>query len=210
MKGLLKHLLNTKRDEILAKSLVHCHAVNLHSVMLIDKPESRVRMFIADEGHNLWFNRPASNDSLELIQSIAFHPHHCEVTLDVFKGRLGNWVVIPRDDGELTLNKFRYKSKILSPSDHGFHREGEEKLHSLAHRQWFPGEYVYMPARTIHSVYVPKDEVCAWFVYEGREDPNYQSVCWSNATAISTEGLYQPMNWPFLRQIMAKVGVLLK
>lgn len=91
MKALIKHLWKTHQEEIVAKSFLHCHVRNVHSIMFMDTPEKTIRLYIADLRNELFYNYP---DNYKMKQmTTAFHPHHCDLTLHCVKGSLTSWAV---------------------------------------------------------------------------------------------------------------------
>jgi hypothetical protein len=126
--------------------------------------------------------------------TLAIHPHHCNLTLHCVKGSFINSEFKQAGfGGRFKLNKWLYRSAI---------NEGEMKfkfivandgLDLVRHRTVWEGNSVYMAAKDLHTVIVPKGEVAAWLVYEGEEDPNYKPYCWSNADLnnLDTTGMYQ-------------------
>lgn len=209
MKEYIKHLLRESRVEITQKSLRHCHSPNLHSIMLVDKPEQRLRLFVTDVTHILWQNYRKPVVKLSTPLSIAFHPHHCNVTLHVLSGEITNWTVFPDfHQGELHFNRYLYDSKITGGGS-GFKRCGDLPLAHNDEVTYRAGESVYMKANEIHTVGVPRGKHAAWLVYEGREDPNYMPVCWSNVPLelLSLDGLYQPMSAYDLKNVLVMAGI---
>lgn len=179
-------------QSILAESLLHCHVKNVHSIMLINHPGKTLRLFIAEPGNALIDNHPKSENPL----SIAFHPHHCNVTLHVVKGVLGNWIIQPnrgsRERHGRPYNKFRYKSGIHF-NKAGFKRLESARVKTFSVKEISRGESFSLLSWMPHTVYCSADEFTAWFVYEGKEDSDYDNLCWSdnNLENIDMSGLYQ-------------------
>lgn len=195
MKTLIRHLWRNNRDEIVARSCRNCHCRGLNSIMLIDKPGARVRIFFATENHELDQNGLLTMGKHGL--SVAFHPHHCNVTLHCIMGMFMNWRVAPYNNEEehLTLTKFRYASKLAGASRASFQKLEEAKL-CFCVSQWLrPGESEAMKATDLHTVNVETGQRAAWFVYEGQENPDYQPICYSNAALDEMDfgHLYQPI-----------------
>jgi len=178
VKEFIRHLWNEHQEEIVSRSLLNCHLENLHSVMLLDQPEKRIRLFVADEGNDLYRNWPEA--ALADPLSIAFHPHHCNVSLHVLNGVLTNWVVERNAAGLFDVSRFLYESGITG-SGIGFRRDGEDRLQTASVQTMFPGQSIFMWAHQIHTVHTYKHQPTAWLVYEGKEDPDYMPHSWSNA-----------------------------
>lgn len=161
--------------------------------MLLDAPEKRIRLFVTDKNHELHFNTWANPE-----QSIAFHPHHCDVTLHCVQGVLHNIIVekINPDFYADVFEAYRYKSSILN-NQGSFEWFARVKLKQKCMNVLLPGDSEFMSARTIHTIRCFRDTVNAWFVYEGKKNPEYQPVCYSTKMEKqmndSLTGLYEPM-----------------
>lgn len=79
MKELIKHLVNNHLDTIVEKSFLNCHVMGLHSIMLLESPEKTIRLFVSDGNSKLRKN--TEENILKGKQTLAFHPHHCNITL---------------------------------------------------------------------------------------------------------------------------------
>lgn len=185
------HSLNAGTSK--ASGLRNCHVKGLHSIMLHNEPENRIRLFATDSTHELWRNMPGYG------MSLAFHPHHCDVTLVAVDGAVFNRSMTllsdgqeARDFGKATppaLTMCKYQSAI---------GEGRGRLvpTEVTTRRYLTGctavhrfsEGLFMPARQMHSIYVGKYERVAWLVIEGKEDPAYESVCYTDNPVFDTKG----------------------
>ena len=188
MEVLLRHLIDQNWAEITAKSLLHCHAKNLHSVMLLDSSEKRIRLFVADIGNPLDRNYPDAVTSDSSPLSIAFHPHHCNVTLAPILGTLTNWLIwnLPGNPS-IELDSFLYQSAITSGNNAKFVKERKSTVHTRRIDILPAGSEVYLSARDIHTVAAPSDRITAWLVLEGLEDRSYEPRCWSNDALDSAD-----------------------
>lgn len=172
MKALIKHLVHEHLTEIAAKSFLDCHVRGVHSLMLLDTPEHRVRLFVATRYHELW-----RNNSLTL-RALAAHPHHCNITLHCVKGEFFNFNYDLAAHG--TFDAYRYQSGILHGMG-GFVPAPEELPAVFVSSQRVQeGEAIALPASTIHSVAIKQHQPAAWFVYEGKEDSEYSSLSYSD------------------------------
>lgn len=179
MKHLISHLLKNNLEEIVSKSLLHCHCKGLHSIMLLESPGKTIRLFISTPESEMYKNLPEKFRQEKM--SIAFHPHHCNVTLHVIEGYIVNWVPYISKAGHISnhVSKFKYHSKITE-GETAFELMEDNYIHSASCRTIAEGDKVSMSANLPHTVGVPKGKLAAWFVYEGKEDPNYEPYCWSN------------------------------
>lgn len=189
MNNLVKHLFDNNFDEILQRSLLNCHVKGLHSIMLSEHKGATIRLYVADTNHELYVNNEF--DILTHDLSIAFHPHHCNLTLECVKGQFLNWEVKESDKG-IKLNKFLYHSAIIEGKTHFELIDENSHIETLKNRFVNKGECVMMKAEELHTVAVEKGKVAAWLVYEGKEDEKYSSYCWSNADLTNQDfsGLY--------------------
>lgn len=183
MKELIRHLVRVNIEEIVSKSLFNCHAMGVHSIMLLESPGKTIRVFIATKDHQLNKNLSASQGEYYNRMSVGFHPHHCDITLHCVYGEIQNWIVTEHSfygDNYLVRNKYKYHSKITD-NEMSFELIGEKMLSTVSDNRIQTGESVFMKAHEIHTVGVEKGKEAAWFVYEGKEDANYQPFCYSNA-----------------------------
>ncbi len=197
MKGLIKHLLFNNLEEIQQKSLLNCHCMGLHSIMLSECPGKTIRLYIADIGNELYKNYPTEIYNNGIL-SLGFHAHHCNLTLDVVKGELFNWTIWQtihglHEPGIDKLTKFKYQSAILNGSMEII--DTYESVRFITHKTLrIPaGGYVHMDAREIHTVACVPDQVTAWLVYEGYENPDYEPFIYHNAN-ISTPNLIHSLD----------------
>lgn len=173
MRELLKHLWNNNREEILNRSLLHCHIKGMHSIMLLESPGKTIRLYISEPNTNLI--KAEGNK-----HPLAIHGHHCNLTLEVVKGLLYNYrykLCDPRE-GDLIM-MWNYQSKILT----GKMRFKECVKHYLRLDHIDVLTYkmtTSMLANELHTVSVLEDDYTAWLVYEGLEDKEYDSYCYTN------------------------------
>ena len=85
---------------------------------------------------------------------------------------------------------------------------GETTAESLSRIQLDPGDYAYMDADEIHTIYVPKDEEAAWLVFEGKEDANYKPLVYSNhdLSNFNFDALYKKPTKDELRHLLWAIG----
>jgi len=199
MKGLLNHLLRQNWETILNKSLKNCHVKGLHSIMLIDSPGQTVRLYIAERDHDM------AGDNL------ALHPHHCNLTLEVVRGKINN-ITYRTGKSVETRAKWLYQSQITT-GKMGFTLIDliDRSLIQNSSKILQQGDVIGMNASTIHTVKVNKGELAAWFVYEGMEDPNYVPYCWSNNDLANFDatGLYQKFqSMEEIRDLLQMISII--
>ncbi|MBC7486067.1 MAG: hypothetical protein H7282_04890 [Cytophagaceae bacterium] len=172
--------------------------------MLLDSPGKTIRLYVATPGNEMWKNSP--NHSFSDDMSIGFHPHHCDLKIVVLHGALFHWLVteVPGNN----IKRFKYDSKIktgkikfisdgttsLTTDKAGFHKEGD---------------VIHLAAASIHTVCCSVNQVTAWMVFEGKSDPNYKPVCYSNhdLTKADFSELYQPMTKELILATIARVDL---
>lgn len=179
MKALIEHLWNENREQIVERSRWNCHARGLHSIVFLESPGRTIRCFIATPEHELHLNRRATLKRM----SIGFHPHHCNLTLNVIHGTVFNWEVelAPWPAEHFRLDVFRFRSALKNGGTAAFENGGPVGLRSLNESVLGPGDSLAMPANALHTVAVQHGQAAAWFVFEGRADDEYQPLCYSGA-----------------------------
>jgi hypothetical protein len=187
---LLEHFFRNNHADVVGKSYLNCHSVGVHSVMLLDQPGCRIRMFVTDNSHELWKNHPNGDDPF----SLAFHPHHCDISIQAVRGVIVNHLAIPgrgRLRGRL-LNEYSYEP--LSPGSRpSFKDRGIRASFGFESTPVLPGDVLHLSARDIHTVEVNAMETAAWIVWEGKEDERYRPLAYSNDPdlgAFDASGLY--------------------
>jgi hypothetical protein len=204
MKALVQHLVRENLAQIAAGSLLHCHVRGLHSIMLIDTPEQRIRLFIATKDHQLYHN------TAETLGSLAAHPHHCNITLHCIKGGFTNLMYRQKPVlQEVEYVAYTYQSAILTGVG-SFARAEAPSAVFVGSVDVERGDSLALAANAIHSVYITQGRETAWFVYEGREDKNYSSLSYSDQPLDKTsfEGLYFPMPEETVISLLTSVGLL--
>ena len=143
--------------------------------LLIPLPSNGV---VADTNHEL-----SNNNSIDYKAgsplTVGFHPHHCNLTLYAIKNNFLNWCVEEDPSGNIDIMKFLYHSAI---------KEGKTNFEYIVNTfirttsEGFikEGQSIYMPAKKLHTVACEPNAVSAWIVVEGKEDPTYDAVCYSN------------------------------
>lgn len=207
MKNLIKHLIENNIDEIVSKSIYNCHVKGLHSIMLLECPEKTIRLYVCSPSSDMAKNYP---ERINEGMSLAFHPHHCNLTLHCVKGNFLNWEVEERQDYDsLCLDKYVYHSHIKE-GEMSFEFISKGYLKTKEFRRVYEGQSVMMKANEIHSVACPIGEYTAWLVYEGKEDANYTSYCWTNSdpNTIDKSILYQKMTKEQIKYLLTQINLI--
>ncbi len=156
--------------------------------MLHDSPGNRIRLFHADDGHELW-----KNDVIANAMSLGYHAHHCDIRLVHIFGPIKNITAqIHRvaATGESDLREYRYESKILTGKSSLTATGAFYNITSAHSKDLNVVNRIYMTAKAKHTVFVPRFQQAAWFVFESAEDPDYEPYVYTNNDKYSDEGLY--------------------
>lgn len=193
MKALIKHLWETDPEKIVSKSLVNCHAAGVDSIVF--DGVGKMRLFYADRDHDLW--KPFE---------VALHPHHCDITIIPIEG--SNVINISGEysDQGTIMNCYLYESGINGKIN--FKYVGPI---SIEYRDGFHiGDGLSMKATNLHTIKVPKNEVAAWFVFEGKENEKYIPVCYSPIRLDEKDFsyLYKPMSFNRCEEILKSLSLI--
>jgi hypothetical protein len=213
MRHLVKHLWETNQAEIIARSRRNCHVRGLHSVMLSECPGKTIRLFVADWNHELYHNTLAYDRS---PLSMAVHPHHCPITLVCTLGFFVNQDAYIVKDCLRAIHfwpefqQFIFDSKLKGGTGGFVPGEPEPHRYQPNTRKVSAGGSLHMTPKQLHTVYVPREERAAWFVFEGPSDPDYKPICYSNRdlTQFSPEGLYEQPEEKEIRRWLEIAGML--
>lgn len=204
IRPLISHLVRNNWDEIVRKSRRNCHAPGVDSIMLLESPGKTIRLFVATEYHNLHQNLDGAGPL-----TVAFHPHHCNITLHCVYGAFVNRTLELREESPNALNAYKYRSALLGLQP-GFDFIGSVGVRYTSAFWFGAGDFLYMPADIIHTIGVSKGHRAAWLVNEGTEDPNYEPLCYSDAPLerIDMSGWYQPMSEQSIHRTLTDYGLL--
>lgn len=186
MKELIKHLWKHNQEEIVSKSYLHWHGKNVHSIVLFDNEEKSIRLYIADIRNELFYNYP---DNYNLGQMpIPFQRNPCDMTVECIKGKLTIWRVEESDEG-IPTTKFIHPTFV----ENSFEKVGPAVLKTIQHISIASGESMEIESSHIHTLSCAPNSITAWFVYEGKRNPEYKMEFWSNKDLEkeNREGLYK-------------------
>lgn len=186
------------RGEI-TNALAHCHSRNLHSIMLHDEPGNRIRMFYADTGHQLYHNYVNESDTLNL----AVHPHHCDLQFVNLFGYAQNHRFEAHENPEGWYELHDYVSGIQE-SKGALLPTGRKFDLTYTRNEAMSGN-PFMYAHELHTIYNHPNRKAAWLVIEGREDPAYKPICYTDDRDINLDGLYQTMDNRQIIQVLDEV-----
>lgn len=212
MKTLVKHLVDENMKEILEKSYRDCHCTGLHSIMLLESPGKTIRLYITDTNHEMWKNHLDVYEREKL--SVAFHDHHCNLTLHCIKGSLTNWSIWHKKTGNIiALKPYTYQSAIIKGQGKIFPIKDPSTClfnHGVLNTLK-PGMSLPLHATDIHTVYIKRRQEAAWLVYEGEENRHYSSILYTNndpANMINPKHYQRFNSAKEIKLLLTKVGLL--
>lgn len=197
-----RHILQHHRLRAELRGLKNCHVQGLTSIMLHDEPGNRMRLFYAGTDHKL-YTHPEDADA-----ALAAHPHHCDITLVHLFGEVLHTVYsFVQDDVHGQANKCRYQSAITGDGG-SLQATGEiGYLLPQSHNHLDQEGHIFSPAKDVHGIYVPRNREAAWLVMEGKEDPTYESVCYTANPNFNPEGMYVPMDRAQCSAVLGRVAL---
>ena len=202
MRHLVEHQIENHLETLAQKSLLHCHAPHVHSLMILDSPEQRIRLFVAERPHNLWRNFRGH------YLSVGYHPHHCKVTLLVNSGTIYNLKArfTVAEHGKYT--RFRYESKVKGDNI-TFVPDGKFYHNGIQVEPMLEGQSCSMYASELHTVGIKEGAGASWFVFEGQEDKSYVPQCFSNVELDKEDfsHLYKPMTQQRYLELLKSVDL---
>ena len=161
------------------QNLLNCHTIGVHSFPISFEDGLYKRIFYADSNHLLW--KPFE---------IAIHPHHVDIKITVFEGKLTNPIYEISEVGRV-LNKYRWNSHLLNGNG-GFEYLGKETLNCLSKIVYSAGETVTMKSCELHTVEVDMGEKCVWLIEESIPSCEYFPINYTrrDLSQWTPEGLY--------------------
>lgn len=170
--------------DVLMKSRKHCHARNVHSIVIRERYEKLTRVFLAMPDHPLWANGAAGYK-----YAVGIHDHQYSLQISHVFGTVMH-MLYQRGKNRFAeeLYEFRFKSGGCN---------GKPDVEMLGKTFIMPTSiYRILGSVTIghdslHTMSVPRNEPAAWMVSEG-ERVKGTTTLFSDMPTITTEGFYQP------------------
>lgn len=187
MKDLIRHFMRYPEN---LTGLRNCHAKGVDSILL-DAPNTKFRVFIANTWHDLWKNSASQNE----IMSVGFHNHHCDVELIHLNGTVYNIGFTDIKSGDTYL-VYDYKSKINSKYLNGNFILQSNKCNIIEQITRID-KSLFLDAFRFHTISVPFGTSASWLVIEGKENPDYKPITISNNPNLESEtfeGYYEKIN----------------
>lgn len=201
IEAFLKHHIDRLRYTDKPNALKNCHVWGLDSVMLHDEPQNRIRMFFANQHHELHRNDPSKPTMPG--QSLALHAHHCDVMLVPLFGPVLNYVVDLHEDADGLYRQCAYSSAINDGAG-GLVKTGKRFSATAVASSYLdktPGG-LHLVACETHGIFVPRGVSAAWLVIEGQEDAGYDKTCYTQNPVFDSDGMYGPMSVTEVRDIL--------
>lgn len=175
------------------KNLLNCHTIGLHSFPVSLENGLYKRIFCTDKNHHMW--KP---------MEIAVQPHHVDIKITVLEGRLIN-KIYKLNEKCAPLNKYKWESHILNGKG-GFTYLGQERIALESNIQYKKGESCTMKACELHTVHVPKDEICVWLIEESVPTCEYFPINYSihDLTKWNSDNLYKEVDDSVKEQYIGK------
>ena len=197
-------------ENIASRSLSNCHVPGLHSLVLDATPGTMVRMFYAAGDHSLWLNEVRDGKFVHDM-SLAMHGHHCDLDLVPIVGHFQNITTRIAQDlhqSDILLDSFKWTSYINTGKGN-FEPTGTERLLKPV-SNIYEDRRACMRADDLHTVFVERNTEAAWLVFEGREDPDYNALSYSNVDLgkFTTDGLYHKMTAKTTENILKFCGLI--
>lgn len=191
----IKRYLTTSNELLLEKSLLHCHCHGVHSLVLHEEDGYLTRMFVTDNDHVLWKNGCGQTYKGWKPLTIAIHPHHCDIEIEIVNGFVWNAEFSVkrhtcRNKEEVKLNAFKWNTAI--GGEGYFDLVGTETLIMNKFRTMFLGQKYYMCSNELHTVYVTPTQNAAWIIRESPATRGYDRTVYSNQDlqTWTPKGLY--------------------
>lgn len=195
MQAFLQHQLQRAKAGLITNALDDCHVTGLASIVFYDGPMHRLRMFVAQRHHHLWWNEPTrtagSWTHFAEAMSLGLHGHHCELTLQQLTGPVMNVTATADITTPGEFLRYRLDSKINGGS--GRLVVADPRPVSMRFIRVEPMQVVTMGAHQLHTVTVERNRFAAWLVMEGPESLSPPELVYTNNPQFEASELYRPM-----------------
>lgn len=176
-------------DDVLMMSRKHCHARNVHSIVLMNQEGRLSRLFIADVGHDLKRNRPEN-----LFPAVGPHDHRYAVLIERAWGVINHYRLRVAGTG-WDFCEYRVKSGVVSGRAE-FACIGNVKLELISAKLLSDElrDDVYVRSDEIHTMSVGS-EMAAWLVREYQQEKEVTRL-FAADPPTGLDGLYKPFDSP--------------
>lgn len=164
--------------EHLAMSFKHCHALNVHSVVVNKHNNYLERYFIAENGHGLWRNFPGSP-----AYAVGPHDHKYNVSITQMSSNVINYTYKENEVGE-RFKKYKVESGLDKNKAALFKHVSSCQLLCVKTDR----RYVDIKSDTIHTMYAPFYKTAFWKVEEYYDKPKAATNLYSNCLELDKNG----------------------
>ena len=210
----VQQLINQNKDLILSKSLLNCRVRGLHSFILKqDEDGNLIRMFVTDETHELGRNYCPKDPKDWEILSVAIHPHHVDIQINMIFGQIRNVeFTLTKPEtfyAQKRLRKYIWQSQIVNGQG-GFKQVGKSVLYLKNRKVLKEGSSTKMNSCELHTVHVWEKQVAAWIIVQSEQSCGYDNVNYSNADLESwtANGLYQKPTPEQITTILGSINLI--
>lgn len=175
---------------VLLKTVAHCHARHVTSLVFEEAQGCLRRAFLVWPDHQLWRNDPYT-DCFE----VGIHDHRYGVALQHVAGTVRNDLYEIQQDGRLqtggrVLNHFTFATGHMRGPCR-VNRQLQQRLLLIDRRLLQPGIWQTMDYQQLHTIWVPEGQPAAWVVYAGAACRQHTNL-YTTREQIPLEGLYEP------------------
>jgi hypothetical protein len=185
---LIKYLVSINKELIERTAIKNCHCIGLNSFIINEKP--KMRLFIADDNCELYFQNETNFHFDYKNPIIAIHPHKYDDVFFQLQGSLVHHFYSKakpqKSDMPCFFNKYKYLR--LSDSNKKIELVGTETIYYEG-SNW---DVKTLKSNTLHTASLSKykagfnisdknkDKSCAWVVIETFEDKNFEQIGYQN------------------------------
>lgn len=190
MRTLIKALLENANDNVLMMSLKNCHVVGVDSIVLnMGDKGALIRIFIANENHELYNNQLLGN------MSVGFHNHKRDLNLVRIYGTVYNVVptLSPVSEGHYYECDF---SSAIHNKDKKWTINKSSKQYIVNTLRMDIINSIYLNHNELHTIFVPGNKEAAWMVIEDKNKFSETTrLITNNLKSLDhNNNLYMPFN----------------
>lgn len=169
---------------VLMKTVAHCHARSVTSLVLDVSQGRMIRAFLAWPEHQLWRNYPGS-DYFE----VGIHDHRYGVSLQLVAGTVLSDIYEPHNNGRL-YHHHRFTSGHMRVQTTALRQPERQRL-LVTSRVLLTPLWTRMEHNQLHAVWVPEGKPAAWIVCTGLPCKATTNL-YTTREVVGTSELYEP------------------
>lgn len=206
----IKNIITQDYDKIRNNTLLNCHTIWLHSIVLSNKNWLLTRVFLTDKNHDMRKNN--YENWLKEKLSIAIHPHHVSLNIYPIKWIIYNILFSTNivNSNIVDINKYKWVSKILNWK-WWFEFLWKDEIYFIKKELITENncQTCTMEWQELHTIYVPKWQESAWIITELSENKNYNWYNYSNynLSQRNDDGLYKKANDVEFKKLLCILGI---